>query len=183
MKKNHQKRRREKFSGEFGKLVFTEMLDVGYWLGKQSDPDKTRTHFCSGYLPKAGKGDDNTAGKKQAHEMRGVLLTILCYCLLQVHYKQLSDKIGGDVLAKFVHIFEQTILMEDWLGKELFSIEEVENAKNIFHSTVTNLLKPFKERKEKVPNWQRFTCCIILWITSLILDVQIMFLVALVNRT
>ena len=57
------------------------MLDVGYWLGNQSDPDKTRTHFYSGYLPKAGKGDDNTTGKKQAHEMRGVLLTILCYCL------------------------------------------------------------------------------------------------------
>jgi len=40
------------------------MLDVGYWLGKQSDPDKTRTHFRSGYLPKAGKGDDNTTEKK-----------------------------------------------------------------------------------------------------------------------
>jgi len=108
------------------------MLEVGYWLGKQSDPDKTRTHFRSGYLPKAGKGDDNTTGKKQAHEMRGVLLTILCYCLLQVHYKELSDKIGGDVLAKFVHIFEQTILMEDWLGKEQFSMEEVENANKYF---------------------------------------------------
>ena len=95
-------------------MVVTDMLDVGYWLGKQSDPDKTRTHFCSGYLPKAGKGDDNTTGKKQAHEMRGVLLTILCYCLLQVHYNELSDKIGGEVLDKFVHIFEQTILMEDW---------------------------------------------------------------------
>jgi len=56
-------------------------------------------------------------------------LTILCYCLLQVHYNELSDKIGADVLAKFVHLFEQTILMEDWLGKVQFSIEEVENAK------------------------------------------------------
>jgi len=64
--------------------------------------------------------------------MRGVLLTILCYCLLQVYYKELSDKIGGEVLAKLVHIFEQTILMEDWLGKEQFSIEEVENDKKIF---------------------------------------------------
>jgi len=56
------------------------------------------------------------------------------------------------VLAKFVHIFEQTILMEDWLGKEQFSIEEVENAKKIIHSTLTNLLKLSKERKEKDPN-------------------------------
>jgi len=29
-------------------------------------------------------------------------------------------------LAKFVHIFELTILMEDWLGREKFSIKEVE---------------------------------------------------------
>jgi len=66
------KRKQFVFTGDFGKKVFTEMLDVGYWLGKQLDPDKTRTHFQSGYLPKAGKGDDNATGKKQAHEMRGV---------------------------------------------------------------------------------------------------------------
>jgi len=52
--------------------VATELLEVGCWLGKQSDPDISRTHFISGYLPKAGKGDDNTTGKKQAHEMSGV---------------------------------------------------------------------------------------------------------------
>jgi len=153
------------------------MLDVGYWLGKQSDPDKTRTYFHSGYLPKAGKGDDNTTGKKQAHEMRGVLLTILCYCLLQVQYKELSDKIGGDVLAKFVHIVEQTILMEDWLGKEHFSMEEVKKKKKYFP------LYSNKYVKEKDPSWQRFISCIIFWIISLILDMQIMFLVALVNTT
>ena len=87
--------------------------------------------------------------KKQAQEMRGVLLTILCYCLLQVHYKELSDKIGGEVLFKFVHIFEQTILMEDWLGKEQFQLRKLKIPKTIFHSTVTNLLKPFKEKKKK----------------------------------
>jgi len=81
------------FTGDFGKQVFTEMLDVGYWLGKQSDPDKSRTHFHLGYLPKAGKVDDNTTRKKQAHEMTGVLLTILCYCLLQVHYKKCLTKL------------------------------------------------------------------------------------------
>jgi len=59
------KRKNFVFTGDFGKQVFTEMLDVGYWLRKQSDPVKTRTHFCSGYLPKAGKGDDNTTGKKK----------------------------------------------------------------------------------------------------------------------
>jgi len=38
-------------------------------LGKQLDLDKTRNHFISVYLPKAGKVDDNTTGKKLAHEM------------------------------------------------------------------------------------------------------------------
>ena len=76
--------------------------------------------------------------------MRGVLLTILCYFLLQVHYKELSNKIGGDVLAKFVHLFEQTILMEDWLGREQFSIE-VETAQKIakihfLHHFVDNII-------------------------------------------
>jgi len=41
------------------------MLDAGYWLEKQSDPDKTQTHFCSGYLPKAGRGDGNTTEKSK----------------------------------------------------------------------------------------------------------------------
>ena len=39
------KRKNYVFTGEFGKKVYSEMLEVGYWLGKQSDPDKTRTHF------------------------------------------------------------------------------------------------------------------------------------------
>jgi len=112
------------FTGDFGKQVFTVMLNVGYWLGQQSDPDKTRTHFCSGYLPKAGKGDDNTTGKKQAHEMRGVLLTILL--LASSSLQRTVRQIGGDVLAKFVHIFVQRILMEDWLGKE----QKRQNEKN-----------------------------------------------------
>jgi len=32
----------------------------------------------------------------------------------------------------FVHIFEQTFLMKDWLGREQFLIEEVEKAKKGF---------------------------------------------------
>jgi len=41
------------------------MLDVGYWSGKQSDPDKTRTHFCSGYSSNADKGDRHTTEKNK----------------------------------------------------------------------------------------------------------------------
>ena len=68
--------------------------------------------------------------------------------LASVHYNELTDKIGGDVLAKFVHIFEQTILMEDWLGKEQFSIEQVENAKKYFPLYYSNKFVETIQRKE-----------------------------------
>jgi len=42
--------------------------------------------------------------------MRGVLLTILCYCMLQVYYQELAQKIGEDVLAKFAHLFNKVFL-------------------------------------------------------------------------
>jgi len=47
--------------------------------------------------------------------MRGVLLTILCFCLLHVNKDELERKIGVYELGEFVYVFEQTILMEDWL--------------------------------------------------------------------
>jgi len=56
-------------------------------------------------LPTAGKGDDYKTRRKQANEIRRALLIILCYCMLQVHCKELV-KNGRDVLATFVHIFE-----------------------------------------------------------------------------
>ena len=66
-------------------------------------------------------------------------------------------------------------------------MEEVENAKKYFplysNKFVETIERPLKERKEKDPSWPRFISCIILWIISLVLDVQIMFLVALVNTT
>jgi len=69
---------------------------------------------------------------------------------------------------------------EDWeaLAGQLGKLKM---PKNTFHSLVTDLLNPSDERKEKVPSWPRFICSIILWITSLILDVHITILVVLVN--
>ena len=63
-------------------------------------------------MPNASKKDDNTTGKKQAHEIRGVLLTIMCFCLLSVNKTQLTKKIGEEPLAKIIHVFEQTILLK-----------------------------------------------------------------------
>jgi len=49
----------------FRKKVATELLEGSYWLGKQSDSDMMITHCISEYLPKAGKGNTNTSGRKQ----------------------------------------------------------------------------------------------------------------------
>ena len=51
------------FSGQFGSQVEVELKNVGFWLTRQSDPDRTRTHFPSGYMPNASKKDDNTTEK------------------------------------------------------------------------------------------------------------------------
>jgi len=53
------------------------------------------------------------------------------------------------VLAKFVHIFEQTILMEDWLGKEQFSMEEVENAKKYFPLYSNKFIETIQRKEGK----------------------------------
>jgi len=86
IKKQSEKKKRNNFvfTGEFGKLVATEMLELV--IGCESSQiviDKNS--FVFWICAKSRQGDDNTTGKKQAHEMREVLLTILCYCMLQVH--------------------------------------------------------------------------------------------------
>jgi len=43
-----EKKKRKKFTIDLKKKVATELSEVGNWLGKQSDPDKTWTHFISG---------------------------------------------------------------------------------------------------------------------------------------
>jgi len=54
------------------------------------------------------------------------------YLLLLHASSPLQRTVKGAVLAKFIHLFKQTILMEDWLGKEQFSIESFEKAKKYF---------------------------------------------------
>ncbi len=59
IKKSHYKRKRERILfllfllETFGKLVIDELLEVGYWLEKQSSPDKTRAHLCSEFFGKS----------------------------------------------------------------------------------------------------------------------------------
>jgi len=64
------------------------------------------THFPVGYLPSQKL---KIIPVKNAHEMQGVLMTILCLLLLngQLH---VEDCIGNDFLAQFAKVMELTLL-------------------------------------------------------------------------
>jgi len=114
------------FSDSFMDEVERDLHSVGRALAQQSDPDLPKTHFpLIGYLPNPKKNEDNGSGKKNAHELRGVLLTLLCFLLLNGKQEILENCIGEDRLAEFVKIMELTLLMEHWLNKEEFTEEEL----------------------------------------------------------
>jgi len=80
---------------------------VGRAFSKQSDVDLPITHFPSGYLPNIhNKKEDNGSGKKNAHELRGVLLTILGFLLLHGQLDKLNVRIGDDCLSGFIKVME-----------------------------------------------------------------------------
>jgi hypothetical protein len=117
------------FSPQYREHVESSLRIVGKSLAHQSDPDLPRTHFTNEYLPSTtGKKrkEDNHTGKKSAHEMRGVMLTILCFILLQEHKEALERKIGEDILAGYVLVFELTMLYEAWLNKDQFTEDELQ---------------------------------------------------------
>jgi len=61
------------FSSDNRNMVQTELNEIGFQLTWQSDPDLPRTKFSEYLIDLASK--DSSTGNKQAHEMRGVLLT------------------------------------------------------------------------------------------------------------
>ena len=83
------------FSDSYFVEIEMDLLAVGQALSKQSDVDLAKTHFPSGYLPDPKKANDNSS-EKNAHKLRGVLLTILCFLLLYGQFQKLEDHIGGD---------------------------------------------------------------------------------------
>ena len=60
-----------------------ELRRIGGLLMWQPDPNKVKTLFpISGYLIDIDKKDNASTGKKSAHKMRGVLLTIFFWFYL-----------------------------------------------------------------------------------------------------
>ena len=77
--------------------VERDLQSVERALAQQSDPYLPKTHFPSiSYLPNPKKNEDNGSGKKNAHELCGVLLTLLCFLLLNGKQEILENHIGED---------------------------------------------------------------------------------------
>jgi len=63
---------------------------------------------------------------KNAHELHGVLLTILCFLLQHGQLKILENWIGDDWLGCFVKVMELTLLLESFLNKDEFTEDELQ---------------------------------------------------------
>ena len=71
------------FSGDYQTEAKSQLIVIGEYLTHQPDPNSLRTNFPSGYLIELDKKKkDSSSGKKQGHEMHGMLLTLLFYMLL-----------------------------------------------------------------------------------------------------
>jgi len=77
-------------------------------LARQSDPDMPKTKFLSNYLIDPEKPDNASTGKKQAHEMRGVLLTVLFFLVLSKSAGELKKIMGERTLSEYVKICDIT---------------------------------------------------------------------------
>ncbi len=106
------------FSNLYKGEIELDLLAVGHALSKQSDIDLPKTHFPSGCLPNPKKSEDNSSRNKNSHELRGMLLTILCFLLLYGQFQKLEEHIGDDWLGGYVKIMELTLLLEAWLNKD-----------------------------------------------------------------
>jgi len=90
---------------------------------------------------------------KDAHELQGVLLTLLCFLLLHGQLRHLEAHIGGDQLGSFVKMMELTLLMEEWLNKNEFMEEELCVLIDLFLTTFIHLLLQLTEWMDMEWSW------------------------------
>jgi len=87
---------------------------LGELLQKQPDLDNPKNAFNSFLVDPDPKNNSKT-GKKQAHEMHGVLLTLLFYMVLSKSGHELEELMGRKNLLEYVKLFDMTLLMESFL--------------------------------------------------------------------
>jgi len=101
---------------------------IGGLLMWQPDPTKVKTLFpTSGYLIDINKKENASMGKKSAHEMRWVLLTII-FLVLSDNANQLKKLMGKDTLSEWVKICTLTLMLEAFINKEEYFAWELDMA-------------------------------------------------------
>jgi len=87
---------------------------LGELLQKQPNPDEPKSAFNS-FLVDLDPKNNSKTGKKQAHEMCGVLLTLLFYMVLSKSGNKLEELMGRKKLSEYVKLLDLMLLMESFL--------------------------------------------------------------------
>ena len=91
------------FTPTYSKRFEGLTLQYGKLLMHQSDRDLPRTHFNTNYL---------TTTRKNAHEMSGILIVILCIFNTNEGTNQLDSNMAEIQSTKYIHILELLLLLE-----------------------------------------------------------------------
>ncbi len=80
---NEDKGKHYVFSGRLKEQIKAELIEIGTKMSRQSDLNMPKTKILSSFLIDPEKKDNASTEKKQAHEMRGVLLMVLFFSFIQ----------------------------------------------------------------------------------------------------
>jgi hypothetical protein len=117
----------EVYRGHFDRIC----RDYGKKLMHQSDRTLPRTHFYSNYT---------TVTRKNASEMTGILLVYLMVFNSNEGESNIDKQLGEGRTAKFIHLFELMLLLENFCNQEELSSSMVRT----LHKFMPYLLNTFK---------------------------------------
>jgi len=121
---------------------------LGELLQKQPDPDEPKSAFNS-FLVDLDPKNNSKTGKKQAHEMCGVLLTLLFYMVLSKSGNKLEELMGRKKLLEYVKLFDLTLLMESFLTQPKLSKAAVDAAEKNIPKYIKDFCSCVKREREK----------------------------------
>ena len=87
------------------------------------------TAFSTYIIEPDSKNKNKTkTGKKQAHKMQGVLLTMLYFMVLSGNSDNLASMMGEKKLSEYIKLFDLTLGLEAFLTKSKLIQEDVDLA-------------------------------------------------------
>ena len=73
---------------------------------------------------KQSKNKDNKTGKKTGEELVSALLVFLIFLLSHQSQEKIKNKMTDDIFDKYVLLFENLLLIHNWVSKEEHSKHE-----------------------------------------------------------